>query len=327
MKWLRLYHETIADPKWRVVANDCGQPEANVLAVWMHMMVNASESKDRGVLEGWNDRVVAASLGIPTEAVTAIRDAMQGLVLDGMRLTGWDKRQRVSDNVAERKRREREQKNGPDDGGGGSHGTNGAGPVPNGHVTRQNECVTRQSEHVTRQFHDVADFPLRAQIQTQITEEIRGSLCVSSASSPAQAQAHAHTREAARSAEIIPFGGRVAALPDGWLLPDDWREWAESVGASDIDYAADRFHVHWLGKRDRGDRDAANSEAVWLKHWRGWINGNLKRERDHGRQSHNGRNGKKPAGGLAAYARTQDLRDIGDAEGDPDDGGWRVIRG
>jgi len=158
-------------------------------------------------------------------------------------------------------------------------------------------------------------------------EEIRGSLCVSLASPPAQAQAHAHTREAARSAEIIPFGGPVEPLPDDWLLPDAWRQWAEDAGASEVDYAADRFHVHWLGKRDRGDRDAANSEAVWLKQWRGWINGDLKRERDHGRQSHNGRYGKKPAGGLAAYARTQNLRDIGDAEGDPDDGGWRVLRG
>lgn len=147
MQWLRLYHDTITDPKWRVVANESGQPEANVLAVWMHMLVNASTSAERGTLEGWNDRVVAAGLGIRTEAVVAIFDAMQGLVLDGNRLTGWEKRQFASDDAAEvkRKQRARRRKTPPDGGGKGGHGTDQDIARPNGSVHGQTANVHRQS--------------------------------------------------------------------------------------------------------------------------------------------------------------------------------------
>jgi hypothetical protein len=150
MKWLRLYHDTPNDPKWRLVAAESGQCEGLVLAVWMHMMVCASAAEDRGRLDGWDDRVVAASMGVKAAVVTDIREAMQGVVLDGDVLTGWDKRQRVSDDVAERKRRERALKTAPDGGGGGSHATSEDKPMSNGHVTRQEEPVTGQSGNVTR---------------------------------------------------------------------------------------------------------------------------------------------------------------------------------
>ena len=102
----------------------------------------------------------------------------------------------------------------------------------------------------------------------------------------------AHTREAppvsseTKSSNVVPIkpdrSREVLPLPDGWLLPDEWRAWAISVGWSDPDGSAERFLTHWLGKRDRGDRDAANSEAVWRRNWEGWIKGDLKRGHGHG---------------------------------------------
>lgn len=156
MQWLRLYHDTITDHKWRVIANESRQPEANVLAVWMHMLVNASTSGERGTLEGWNDRVIAAGLGIPTEAVSAIRNAMQGLVLDGFRLTGWDKRQRAGDDEAAKKRKQRAQgqKTPPDGGGDGVHGTERDISRSNGHVPGQYADVPGHSQDVQGRSRD-----------------------------------------------------------------------------------------------------------------------------------------------------------------------------
>lgn len=108
MKWLRLYHDTITDPKWRLVALDSGQPVSAVLAVWMSMLINASDADERGTLENWDDRVAGAAIDLRGDAVRAIREAMQGLVLNGMLLTGWEKRQRVTDDSSDRVRQYRE---------------------------------------------------------------------------------------------------------------------------------------------------------------------------------------------------------------------------
>lgn len=109
MDWLRLHHDTINDPKWRVVAARSGQPLHAVLAVWMAMLVNASRSPERGTLDGWDDEDMGVAVGLAEDSVTAIRNAMQGKVLDGGRLTGWEKRQpKREDGSAERAKAHRE---------------------------------------------------------------------------------------------------------------------------------------------------------------------------------------------------------------------------
>ena len=112
MQWLRLYHDAATDPKWRVIARRSGQPVVAVMALWMLMLVKASESEDRGRLGGWDDEDAAAALDMVPEQVCAIREAMQGKVLDGLRLTGWERRQpkreREDNTAAERKRQQRE---------------------------------------------------------------------------------------------------------------------------------------------------------------------------------------------------------------------------
>lgn len=111
MDWLRWYAGTSTDPKWRVVAVESGQPVAVVLAVWAMMLERASASEERGCIDGWNDRVAGAALDVPADAVEAIRGAMQGLVLDGNHLSGWEKRQpKREDGSAERSRAWREKK-------------------------------------------------------------------------------------------------------------------------------------------------------------------------------------------------------------------------
>jgi hypothetical protein len=162
MQWLRLYHDTINDPKWRVISIRSKQPVGNVLAVWMQMLVCASEATERGTLEGWDDETSAAVLGYDPDAVTAIREAMQGRVLDGLRLTGWEKRQMASDTSAERTRRYRAKntENNGGDGGGTAQSANGAydrhGDTD---VTSQTETVTSQKGNVTV---NVTSPPLRA---------------------------------------------------------------------------------------------------------------------------------------------------------------------
>jgi hypothetical protein len=82
------------DPKWRVVARKSGQPLACVIAVFNMMMICASQNADdRGVMVGWDDEDIGAALDMDGEDVAAIREAMQGKVLDGNRLSGWERRQ------------------------------------------------------------------------------------------------------------------------------------------------------------------------------------------------------------------------------------------
>jgi hypothetical protein len=111
MEWLRWYQGTATDPKWRVVAIESGQPVAVVLAVWAMMLERAAQSDERGTIDGWSDRVAGAALDVPGDAVTAVRSAMQCLVLDGDRITGWEKRQpKREDGSAERAKAWRDRK-------------------------------------------------------------------------------------------------------------------------------------------------------------------------------------------------------------------------
>ena len=108
--WLRLWHDMPTDPKFRVIARKSGRPLAEVLSVFVLMLTNASANDDaRGTLTNWSDEDTAAALDINADAVTAIREAMQGKTLSGDELSGWAKRQpKREDNSAERVRAFRE---------------------------------------------------------------------------------------------------------------------------------------------------------------------------------------------------------------------------
>jgi hypothetical protein len=109
MEWVRLWLEMPNDPKWRTVARRAKAEVPQVISVYVCMMTNAAASDDRGTLDGWDDEDVAMLLDMEPETVSAIRVAMQGKVLDGEYLTGWEKRQpKREDSSADRTSRYRE---------------------------------------------------------------------------------------------------------------------------------------------------------------------------------------------------------------------------
>ena len=113
--WLRLWHDMPTDPKFRVIAKKSGRPLSEVLSVFVLMLTNASGNETaRGALANWSDEDTAAALDIDADAVTAIREAMQGKTLNGDKLSGWAKRQpKREDNSAERVKAFRERSKQP----------------------------------------------------------------------------------------------------------------------------------------------------------------------------------------------------------------------
>lgn len=93
--WFRVWGDMINDPKWRTIARVSQQKIGDVIAVYVHMLTSASNATERGRTQGWNDEDIGTALDIETNQVAAIRDAMQGRVLDGNHLSGWEKRQPV----------------------------------------------------------------------------------------------------------------------------------------------------------------------------------------------------------------------------------------
>lgn len=122
-EWLRLWHDTPNDPKFRTIAKKSEQPVSLVLAMFMHMLVDASRNVTRGHVDVTHEDL-ASALEVTEDAISAIWDAMDGRVRDGNRLTAWDFRQPKKEDsgndftgaksAAERKRSERERKKSQD---------------------------------------------------------------------------------------------------------------------------------------------------------------------------------------------------------------------
>lgn len=116
-QWLRLWHDMPTDPKWRTIARHAKQPISLVQAVYLHLLVDASRNVTRGHVTVTTEDL-ASALDCDDADIQAILDAMQGRVLDGQALAGWEKRQpRREDSgdpetgaqsAAERKRAQRE---------------------------------------------------------------------------------------------------------------------------------------------------------------------------------------------------------------------------
>lgn len=90
--WLRLWHDMPNDPKWRTVARISEQPISVVLSVYVHLLVEASRNVTRGHAAVTSEDL-ASALDADESTINAILDAMQGRLLEGMYLLGWEKRQ------------------------------------------------------------------------------------------------------------------------------------------------------------------------------------------------------------------------------------------
>lgn len=127
-QWLRLWHDMPNDPKWRTVARLSGEPISLVQAVYLHMLVDASQNVTRGHT-AVTDEDLASALDCDESQIQRVREAMQGRVLDGDYLSGWEGRQPKREDTGnpqtgaksaaqrkreqrERERQERESKNG-----------------------------------------------------------------------------------------------------------------------------------------------------------------------------------------------------------------------
>ena len=116
-QWLRLWHDMPNDPKWRTVARASNQPVSLVVAVYVHLLVDASRNVTRGHVTVTNEDL-ASALDVTDDAIASIISAMQGRVMDVDYLSGWDQRQvkREDDGgcetgartAAQRKREQRE---------------------------------------------------------------------------------------------------------------------------------------------------------------------------------------------------------------------------
>lgn len=91
MGFVRFWHSVPNNPKFRVVAKRSGQSISDVLAVYVHMMVEADLGSPRGTIKQWDDESVGAALDLTERQVMDIRDAMQGKLLDVDRLIDWRK--------------------------------------------------------------------------------------------------------------------------------------------------------------------------------------------------------------------------------------------
>lgn len=90
-RWVRLWADMPTDPKFRAIARRSGRPLSEVMSLFIIMMTGADQ--ETGALSGWSDDDAAAAMDVDETAVSAIREAMQGKVLDGLSLTGWERRQ------------------------------------------------------------------------------------------------------------------------------------------------------------------------------------------------------------------------------------------
>lgn len=107
--WLRLWVDMPNDPKWRTIARASKQSISSVIAVYLHILVNASNADERGRTQNLCNEDIASALDLECEQVDLIYDAMQGRVMDGDRVKGWEKRQPLrEDGSAERAKKWRE---------------------------------------------------------------------------------------------------------------------------------------------------------------------------------------------------------------------------
>jgi len=108
MDWLRLWHDMPNDPKWRTIARQSKQSVALVQALYLHLLVAASTNVTRGNADVTTEDL-ASALDATDEEIEFILEAMQGRVLEGRSVTGWEKRQpKRHDDSGERVRKYRE---------------------------------------------------------------------------------------------------------------------------------------------------------------------------------------------------------------------------
>lgn len=89
---VRLWIDMPNDPKWRTISRISKQPISLVISLFVHLMCDAANAEKRGVTR-CDAEDLASALDVEKEQIEATLNAMNGRVLDGHKLIGWDKRQ------------------------------------------------------------------------------------------------------------------------------------------------------------------------------------------------------------------------------------------
>ncbi len=109
-QWIRLWNDMPNDPKWRTISKVSKKSISVVISIYIHLLASACNAVKRGETQ-CNAEDIASALDIEIEDVTAVLGAMQGRVLDGDILTGWEKRQPLrEDNSSQRVNKYREKR-------------------------------------------------------------------------------------------------------------------------------------------------------------------------------------------------------------------------
>lgn len=90
--WLRLWHDMPNDPKWRTIARVSKQPISLVQSVYIHLLVSASQNVTRGHADVTTEDL-ASHFDVTEQEIESVISAMQGRVLEGDRISGWERRQ------------------------------------------------------------------------------------------------------------------------------------------------------------------------------------------------------------------------------------------
>ena len=95
--WFRWYEGTTEDPKFRWVASKSGQPLPVVISIWAKVLERASESTERGRIEGFDCETIDVFYGLADGVTASIMDLFQskGMIGDDA-VANWGKRQGAS---------------------------------------------------------------------------------------------------------------------------------------------------------------------------------------------------------------------------------------
>lgn len=298
-QWLRLWHEMPNDPKWRTIARHSGQPLALVQAAYLHLLVDASRNVTRGHATVTAEDL-ASALDCDMSQIEAVLSAMQGRVLNGQELTGWDKRQpKREDNgnettgaksATQRKREQREREKEATQEANvtqchamsrDSHGKRDMSRNRHDLVTTERDTKEKDQPKGCTQHVDLIGMSRMSRNVTldtdKDTEKKEEQHLTSFGVGAAQAQpttppdnvTELPTKAAKPEPAAKAPSPRGTRLPPDWRLPREWGQWAVTDLGWDeatVRDQADRFRDHWIAKTGQ-----MATKADWLATWRNWC--------------------------------------------------------
>ena len=100
MEWFRWHDGTVTDPKLALIAKKSGESRPVVIAVWAALLEQGSRAEQRGSIADFDLETMAVALDIEEDAIHAVIAALTAKgMIDEQRLTAWDKRQPMREDL------------------------------------------------------------------------------------------------------------------------------------------------------------------------------------------------------------------------------------